>query len=345
MDFVARLRLLDPFRVLSLQYPLAWSCHRPATEFAAKDVDLMIVQRACFPSVKSLERGLRTLSRMRRAGTRVVYELDDHIFCPGLRQLIESSIIDEVDERSYRRHQAHLLLFDVVDAVICSTPNLAMAVRGLGVSVPIYVIPTAPNFADPRWSLPLSLPPKSLQRKIGWSGGSRVGGDLEILVPVIERVLRERPDVTFVLSGSTKYARLFARCPQRRVLKVPWVPYHLYPGMISEFDLALIPIEDNPYNRCKSPLKAIDFGAVGVPVVCSADSCCAGTVQAGRTGWTARSPQDWITCIEAHLDAKIWAGAKRRKLAETTRRRYGYSRLAPRHWQVLQKIVNPHSGD
>jgi len=36
-----------------------------------------------------------------------------------------------------------------------------------------------------------------------------------------------------------------------------------------DLDIALAPLEDNPFNACKSNLRLLEYGAMGWPVVCS----------------------------------------------------------------------------
>jgi hypothetical protein len=99
-NFVAPIRLLDPLRALTTKYDVNFLCHSPNSESELFGADLVIVQRACFNTWQALDRGLTLLSRARNSGARIAYELDDHIFCPNLPELIADSEVDELDEHA-----------------------------------------------------------------------------------------------------------------------------------------------------------------------------------------------------------------------------------------------------
>lgn len=342
LNFVARLRLIEPLEVLSRRKKFTWTCQPATRRLSLANQQIAILQRACFPTRRLLEDALRSLSRAKRNGTRVVYEIDDHLFCPDLRALIERSAVDEVDERSYKRHQAHRAIFELVDAVICSTADLATAIRQLNVSVPIYVLPTAPDFRQPRWRCDRSpLVRAAGEYRVGWCGGSRVGRDLELVLAAVQRILAQHPGVTFVLGGSPKYSRLFASLPHGRLRTLEWVPYDSYPASLRQYDLALLPWENNAYNCCKTALKAIDYNAMGIPVVCSAGSPCAVHVQRAisESGRVAATMHDWETNIEWFLRNRTPAHSAKR-LSCWTRKQCDYRAHAELHWQLLQQIAD-----
>jgi hypothetical protein len=67
----------------------------------------------------------------------------------------------------------------------------------------------------------------------------------------------------------------FGMCPERLRPYVhefyTGVPTLDYPQrlMTQDWDLAIAPLESNPFNDCKSNLKLLEYGWCGVPVVCS----------------------------------------------------------------------------
>jgi hypothetical protein len=90
----------------------------------------------------------------------------------------------------------------------------------------------------------------------------------------------------------------------------PGVAIEDYPARLAalDLDLAIAPLEDNQFNRCKSNLRLLELGACGYPVVCS-------DVEAFRDGLpvTRVKPRfrDWVEAIRMHLadlDATARAG-------------------------------------
>jgi O-antigen biosynthesis protein len=336
-NFVAPIRLLEPLRALAQNYDVNFLCHRSSSESELFNADVVIVQRACFRSERELDHGLSLLTKARRSGTRIVYELDDHIFCPNLPELIADSEIDDLDEQAYELTKAHRQILEFADYLTCPTEPLACALKSLGTSAEVRVIATALDFNHERWDLSRHSS-KLSDRKIhiGWSGGSRVGRDLEIVVQDLVNIARAYPQVTVVIAGATKYVRLFAEIPARQFLRVEWVDYNHYPSLLSLFDLALIPMQDHPYNRCKSALKVIDYAAVGVSSICSPVAPFSAFKRMLDTPVLAVDGE-WFTCIEKFIHTHD-ANAHSNELAETTRRKYGLRGNLGEIWAVFREM-------
>lgn len=49
------------------------------------------------------------------------------------------------------------------------------------------------------------------------------------------------------------------------------VPFEHYPQKLSELDLdlALVPLEQNLFNECKSNLRLLELGSCGFPIICT----------------------------------------------------------------------------
>lgn len=343
-NFVAPIRLLDPLRALAARYGARFLCHRPASESEAMDADLIIVQRACFNTRRALDRGLVLLAKARKFGARIAYEMDDHIFCPNLPELIADSEVDELDERVYELTQAHKEVLALADYLTCPTQPLGDALRGLGSGAKVYVIPTALDFDLPRWNpSPLGSQEIRTHVHIGWSGGSRVGRDLEIMVPHLQKVVRSYANVTVVIAGALKYARLFSEIPAGQLRLLGWVDYDSYPSLLSTFDLALIPMQDHAYNRCKSALKVIDYAAVGVPSICSPVAPFKDLPKIARTPVLA-GDGEWFTRIEEFLNAGEAADGPSEQMGGNTRRRYGLRENLTSYWSAFNEMIGAPQG-
>ncbi|PKO89320.1 MAG: hypothetical protein CVU18_04385 [Betaproteobacteria bacterium HGW-Betaproteobacteria-12] len=122
--------------------------------------------------------------------------------------------------------------------------------------------------------------------RIGWAGGSGHQADLELLKPVIEAT---RDDADWVF---------FGMCPEeiRHLVHEyhPLVPLNAYPAKLAalNLDLAVAPLEDHPFNRGKSNLRLLEYGALGLPVVCT-------DIDPYRNSPAYRVPNDPSAWIEA----------------------------------------------
>lgn len=120
-----------------------------------------------------------------------------------------------------------------------------------------------PNALDKQW-LGLCKPPQKRNRlRVGWVGAGQHHGDLELITEVVRELAKE---VDWVFMGMSIDAI-------RPLLKEfhSFVSIADYPKKMSELDLdiAIAPLEDNIFNRCKSNLRLLEYGAMGWPVVCS----------------------------------------------------------------------------
>jgi glycosyltransferase involved in cell wall biosynthesis len=106
---------------------------------------------------------------------------------------------------------------------------------------------------------------KNGKLKILWTGSSShigKGGDLEFLVPLIEKTLNE---FEWVFLGT---------CPIQLLGKVEfidWEDFYAYPQALDAVnaDIGIVPVKDHIFNLGKSDLKLLEYTAIGLPSVCS----------------------------------------------------------------------------
>jgi O-antigen biosynthesis protein len=99
--------------------------------------------------------------------------------------------------------------------------------------------------------------------RVGWVGGLGHAGDLAIIADV----MREIGDkVTWVFMGMVPPG-----IDQANVEFHPGVPFQQYAAALGalHLDIALAPLEHNTFNRCKSDLRVVEYGAAGCAVIAS----------------------------------------------------------------------------
>jgi len=153
--------------------------------------------------------------------------------------------------------------------------------------------------------------------RLGWHGGSSHYEDMCMLTDVLPVIMEKYPNVTLVLMG-TKFDGMLKGLPQDRIEFHPWVPTPAfsYKLAILDIDIALIPLEDKPFNRCKSPIKWVEYSALEVPSVTSLVSPYK-EVYNGSNGVFVEinDPSGWVQGISTLIDdpvlrAKMGAEAK-----------------------------------
>lgn len=100
--------------------------------------------------------------------------------------------------------------------------------------------------------------------RVGWAGALQHAGDLAIIAPVLEALAQEVDWVFFgmIPAGCERFVAEF---------HPPVKPYAAYPAKLGSLalDLALAPLEINPFNEAKSNLRLLEYGFFGWPVIAS----------------------------------------------------------------------------
>lgn len=199
------------------------------------------------------------------------------------------------------------------DRLVVSTDFLAETYRHF-----IGDIRVVPN----RLEKDIWCPLKSLKRtgnrpRIGWAGGSTHQGDLLLLKEIIEKT-RDEADWIF-----------FGMCPDEiRPLLAEYhdlVPFHEYPAYIASLnlDIAVAPLTMTPFNQGKSNLRLLEYGALGIPVVC-----------------TDIDPYRNSPACRVENSAKTWIAALRERIYDAdAREREG---AAMREWVHQHYLLENH---
>ncbi|WP_372013736.1 glycosyltransferase [Pseudoxanthomonas sp. 10H] len=292
-------RILQPFAALhAAAHVEGATCARP--------LDVVEVERFA-PDVIVMQRrvGDADIARMARlqrfSGAFKVYELDDWLPRLPARNIHRRHMPRDVGER-LRRGLAH------ADRFVVSTPALAEACAGWHADIVV-----AGNRLDPHlWTaLPTGARRPGGKPRVGWAGGVSHDGDLALVAEVV-RTLAGEVDWVF-----------FGLCPERLRPHVaefhPGVPIGQYPRVLAALglDLAIAPLEDHPFNTCKSNLRLLEYGACGYPVVCSDLEPYRGALPATRVRNRTR---DWVEAIRMHLADRAASQAAGKALREAVHR-------------------------
>lgn len=149
---------------------------------------------------------------------------------------------------------------ELADRLVVSTTALADAFGAWANQVVVQ-----PNRLERRrWEGLLKLPHQPRRRpRVGWAGSSSHVGDLRMISTVIRRLAKE---VDWIFLG------LFLPELKGYAAEVhPAVPIAEYPRRLAELDLdlAVAPLEVNAFNEAKSALKILEYGILGIPVICT----------------------------------------------------------------------------
>lgn len=219
----------------------------------------------------------------------VLAEIDDHMLSTAEYNPASAFYAPGTDFRRLAVEQ-----FASADAMIVSTPYLREVYSELNEN--IRVVPNSINFK--LWD---AHPRKKFkdQVRIGWAGGASHSEDLRIIEPVIHKVLEQNANARFVfVHGIPDFLRNIKRveCVSKfsRIDK--------YPKFLAGqgFDIGVAPLVDNAFNRGKSNLRFLEYGAMRVPCVASDVGHFKETVNTNSDGLLCKDEKEWIDSLN-HL--------------------------------------------
>ncbi len=329
-------RVLQPFTALQLRgYPAEWGFYEhPGTIRLLPVFDALILCRLGW--LRKDRRGVkRQIDRWHRAGKRLLYECDDDLFSPFMVRQQKAGIAAEMPiEELERQRQDSLWTMQQCDGVTVSTQRLASVVRQY-TDAPVAVVP---NAIDAEWFQAVqrhgTRPVEGLT--IGWAGGRRPDADLTAMAVAWGRIARRYPDVTFVLAGAQPPV-VWEHVPAPRLKAVPWRNMYEYPLSLVGIDIGCCPLEDRPFNRCKTGIKAYEYALSGAAVVAS-PTVYGQCIEDGENGLLARDADDWeahLAFLVEHADARAaLAAALKADVLEKWSLRKNYWRW-PMSWRRL----------
>ena len=143
--------------------------------------------------------------------------------------------------------------------------------------------------------------------KIGYFGTLTHDADIELIHNVILRLKdifsKKGITILFEIVG----ASLDEKSDWFHIKKIPYYPmsmkiFYDWLGKNADWDIGIIPLVNNNFNKCKSELKYIEFSALGVPVVASDMNVYNEAIEDGVTGFLANNEDEWVDKLSLLID-------------------------------------------
>lgn len=173
--------------------------------------------------------------------------------------------------------------------------------------------------------------------RIGWAGGSSHYEDLFEISKPLNRVLREF-DAELYMFGH-HFPGIIDEDNEHRVKAFGWIPFlgHSFRLMSYNLDIAIIPLNDLPFNHYKSPIKFLEFSAAGVPSVV-ANVPPYDVVVSNKNAMPYKTNKE----LYQNLSTLIKNPDLRKNLAwearEMTKNGFSSDKWAKRHAQILENV-------
>lgn len=175
--------------------------------------------------------------------------------------------------------------------------------------------------------------------RIYWGGGGGHYGDLLKVRDPLLRIVAERPNVKLVFSNILP--DWAADLSPFRVFFIRFAHMNAYHKILKWLcaDVALAPLVDNEFNRCKSNIKYLTYAMADIPGIYS-DTEAYESVTHGLTGLKAKSAQDWYEAINLLLDNKVLASSIAHQAKRDVLERFTIDHHIARYEAMLQELVN-----
>jgi len=228
-----------------------------------------------------------------------VIDYDDAVFHRydmhqlGLVKLILGRKIDKVMERA--------------ELVITGNEYLAQRARMAGARK-VEIVPTVIDLEK----YPLAPAPDNEVFTIGWIGSPVTARYLSLVNDALQKVC-EGGSVRVVLIGSGQIS-----LPGIPVEYVPWSEDTEVAEM-QRFDVGIMPLPDEPWERGKCGFKLIQYMACGRPVVGSPVGVNKDIIKQGLNGIQARTSEEWVralSVLKKDKQLRIKMGTAGRKMVE-----------------------------
>jgi glycosyltransferase involved in cell wall biosynthesis len=232
--------------------------------------------------------------------SKLVYEIDDNPFeieCHNPAFAAYGSL-------NARDSIAHCI--EIASLVTASTDPLAEVMRKFNPNVVVLK-----NRIDEHM-LAIERPRRE-RVTVGWAGGASHLRDIKVCAYGLRKTLQHFPDVDAHFIGPD-----FTYLIRGPVRHTPWAEKTTDYYKLIDFDIGLAPLEATVFAQSKSHIKALEYAALGIPVIASDVAPYRDFVVDGVTGWLVRRDHEWasrmreLICDEA---MRTEMGAKAKQVA------------------------------
>lgn len=231
---------------------------------------------------------------------RLVYELDDDPFEIEPTNATYHIYSDPVVRDSI----THCL--QVADLVTVTTEKLAERMRQINPNVVVLQNRIDEHVLEMRR-------PQRERVTIGWAGGGSHLNDIKVCADGLRTTLDSHPDAEAHFIGAD-----FRAVVNRPIRFTPWCESTADYYRLIDFDIGIAPLLPTRFSETKSHIKALEYAALGIPVIASDTAPYRDFVIDGVTGWLVRRKHDWVTRLRDLVNDESMRqemGVKARELA------------------------------
>lgn len=302
------IRVLRPLKHPSVsgKLSLSWGHALPVK----RKLDIVIIERLWRPDV-TVPLVVKLVGEIRRRGARLIYFIDDNLLDLHIEEPWKTMPSDE--QRMVIRY-----LCRFSDGIVVATDELKERLECFNKN--IVVLPNALDetlFVDAMQKKSKSATFNCKVMRVGYMGTYTHYEDLMLVMAPLREFLRESQGRVMMelvgISGDRRVLECFQELPVHALVVgessvyesfVPWAKLNM------RWDFAIAPLAENLFNECKSDIKYLDYGALGIPAILSDVKNYRNTVNHGVTGWLCRNDhKSWLESLRLFRDDSSFRSA------------------------------------
>lgn len=280
------------------------------------------------------------MARAGESGKQVVMDLDDDLLSLPLSHPDELKLY-------FAGSQLPMLTAMVqVKALAVTTQYLANLLKVYNTNT--YVLPNYLN--DKIWRF--NSPQISTKKKIRiiYMGGITHQHDLKMLLPAIRILALKYPDkLEFIFYGANLELPELLPVTITNLASETYVYADFARVALTQLaDIAIAPLEDNDFNRCKSNIKYLEYTAMGLPGVFSNVLPYSSVIKQGSNGFVAASTDDWVKAISQLIDDPLLRLQIANEAQENVRKNWlmsDHAHLWPETLAEISKLTAPNESE
>lgn len=193
-----------------------------------------------------------------------------------------------------------------------------------------------PNCVDLNFYDPVEIVKE--KPRIIWHGGNGHRHDFWSVAKALKKIL-DTYDVELHLAANA-WKEVTDFLGDKVKFNPAWTSFDAHPYRLKLMggDIGICPLEDNDFNRVKSEIKYTEFSALGLPTVASAIPPYSPVVKHGKTGFLAKTEDDWVK----HLSALIESKELRKEIGSSARKWVEENRSAAETYNQWVKVYKKY---
>ena len=297
--------------------------------------EVVVFQRD-FPA--NLSNYLAVISQAANLGKPVVMDMDDDLLALPVYHP------DRV-KLNYAKAQIPILVGMLqATALTVTTPYLADLLGKYNSN--IFILP---NYLDDslwQFNAP-QVNPVGDKIRIFYMGTITHAPDLEMLKPALQALAMKYPGrLEFVFYGPNlqfeeNIPAAITNCQSETFVYADYVKV----ALSQKANIAIAPLEDIPYNHCKSSIKFFEYSAAGLPGVYSRVTPYTSVVEEGINGFTASTIGEWIDALSQLIENPQLRESMALSAQETVRRDWllsDHAHLWPETYAEIAELKTPN---